>query len=311
MKIISGLEAITAEDRGASAVIGNFDGVHRGHQAVLDLARRDAPLGVVTFEPHPREVFAPDAPPFRLMRLEARADRLADLGVQRLFVIDFTKGFSSLTAEQFCADVIAGQLGLTHVVVGDDFRFGAKRAGDRAYLTKAGSRLGFDVTIADLVSDASEEVSSTAIRSALTDGRVADATRMLGHLHRIEGVVEHGEKRGRELGYPTANLSLDGLMPPKFGVYAVEVTVKDGAHAGKYQGVASLGVRPMFGVNKPNFETFIFDFSGDLYGARISVGLVEYQRPELKFDGLDTLITQMDTDQAQARKILSEFQVGA
>ena len=285
-------------------MIGNFDGVHRGHQAVLDLARRDAPLGVVTFEPHPREVFAPDAPPFRLMQLEARADRLADLGVQRLFVIDFTKGFSSLTAEQFCADVIAGQLGLTHVVVGDDFRFGAKRAGDRAYLTEAGSRLGFDVTIADLVSDASEEVSSTAIRSALTDGRVADATRMLGHLHRIEGVVEHGEKRGRELGYPTANLTLDGLMPPKFGVYAVEVTVKDGAHAGKYQGVASLGVRPMFGVNKPNFETFIFDFSGDLYGARISVGLVEYQRPELKFDGLDTLITQMDTDDCYQSRVL-------
>lgn len=307
MKIISGLEAITAEDKGASAVIGNFDGVHRGHQAVLDLARRDAPLAVVTFEPHPREVFAPDAPPFRLMRLEARADRLAALGVERLFVVDFTKEFSSLTAEGFCEDVIKEQLGLTHVVVGADFRFGAKRAGDQTYLTDAGARLGFDVTIADLVSDSSEEVSSTAIRKALTDGRVPDATRMLGHLHRIEGVVEHGEKRGRELGYPTANLSLDGLMPPKFGVYAVEVTVKDGVHAGKYKGVASLGVRPMFGVNKPNFETFIFDFSGDLYGTRISVGLVEYQRPEVKFDGLEALIAQMDADQAQARKILSEY----
>lgn len=311
MKIISGLEAITAEDKGASAVIGNFDGVHRGHQAVLDLARRDAPLAVVTFEPHPREVFAPDAPPFRLMRLEARADRLAALGVERLFVIDFTREFSSLTAEQFCKDVIKEQLGLTHVVVGADFRFGAKRAGDQTYLTDAGARLGFDVTIADLVSDSAEEVSSTAIRKALTEGRVPDATRMLGHLHRIEGVVEHGEKRGRKLGYPTANLSLDGLMPPKFGVYAVEVTVKDGAHAGKYQGVSSLGVRPMFGVNKPNFETFIFDFSGDLYGARISVGLVEYQRPEVKFDGLEALITQMDADQAQARRILSEYQSGA
>ena len=311
MKIISGLDAITAEDRGASAVIGNFDGVHRGHQAVLDLARRDAPLGVVTFEPHPREVFAPDAPPFRLMRLEARADRLASLGVDRMFVIDFTREFSSLTAEQFCADIVAGQLGLTHAVVGADFRFGAKRAGDGAYLSEAGARLGFDVTIADLVADASEEVSSTAIRKALTEGRVEDATRMLGHLHRIEGVVEHGEKRGRELGYPTANLSLNGLMPPKFGVYAVEVTVKDGPHAGQYQGVASLGVRPMFGENKPNFETFIFDFEGDLYGARLSVGLVSYQRPELKFDGLDALIAQMDQDQARAREILSEYRSGA
>lgn len=311
MKIISGLDAIKAEDKGASAVIGNFDGVHRGHQAVLDLARRDAPLGVVTFEPHPREVFAPDAPPFRLMGLQARADRLAELGVERMFVINFTKEFSSLTAEQFCADIIADKMGLTHVVVGDDFRFGAKRAGDRAYLTEAGARLGFDVTIADLVSDASEEVSSTAIRKALSEGRVPDVTRMLGHLHRIEGVVEHGEKRGRKLGYPTANLSLDGLMPPKFGVYAVEVTVKNGQHAGKYQGVASLGVRPMFGVNKPNFETFIFDFSGYLYGARISVGLVGFQRPELKFDGLDALVMQMDADQAQARKILSVYQSGA
>ncbi len=311
MKVISGLDAITAEDKGASAVIGNFDGVHRGHQAVLDLARGDAPLGVVTFEPHPREVFAPDAPPFRLMRLGARADRLATLGVERMFVIDFSKEFSSLTAEQFCADVIAGQLGLTHVVVGDDFRFGAKRAGDKAYLIEAGARLGFGVTIADLVADASEEVSSTAIRSALTDGRVPDATRMLGHLHRIEGVVEHGEKRGRTLGYPTANLSLDGLMPPRFGVYAVEVTVKDGQHAGDYQGVASLGVRPMFGVNKPNFETFIFDFSGDLYGERISVGLVAFQRPELKFDGLDSLITRMDADQSEARRRLAEHHAGA
>lgn len=308
MKIISGLDAIAAEDRGASAVIGNFDGVHRGHQAVLDLARRDAPLGVVTFEPHPREVFAPDAPPFRLMGLEARADRLAELGVERMFVIDFTREFASLTAEQFCADVIANQLGLTHAVVGDDFRFGAKRAGDKDYLIDAGARLGFDVTIADLVSDASEEISSTAIRKALAEGRISDTTRMLGHLHRIEGVVEHGEKRGRELGYPTANLSLDGLMPPKFGVYAVQVTVKDGPHAGQYQGVASLGVRPMFGENRPNFETFLFDFTGDLYGARLSVGLVAYQRPELKFDGLEALIAQMNEDQVQARKILSEYQ---
>ena len=310
MKIISGLDSLEAEDRGASAVIGNFDGVHRGHQAVLDLARRDARLGVVTFEPHPREVFAPDAPPFRLMTLQARADRLAELGVEKLFVIEFNKDFSSLTAEEFCADVIVGKFGLSHVVVGADFRFGAKRLGDTDYLIDAGRRLGFDVTIANLVNDASEEISSTAIRAALSEGRVADATRMLGHLHRIEGVVEHGEKRGRELGYPTANLSLDGLMPPKFGVYAVEITVKEGPHNGRYNGVASLGVRPMFGVNKPNFETNIFDFCGDLYGARISVGLVAYQRPEVKFEGVEALIAQMDKDKAEARQILKAHQAG-
>ena len=306
MKIIRGLEAVAQADHGASAAIGNFDGVHRGHQAVLDLARRDnAPLGVVTFEPHPREVFAPDAPPFRLMGLQARADRLSELGVERMFVIEFNRDFAGLSAEAFCADVLKGQLGLSHVVTGADFRFGAKRSGDTAFLKDAGARLGFDVTIADLVAEGTEEVSSTAIRAALSEGRIADATQMLGHLHRIEGVIEHGEKRGRELGFPTANMSLDGLMPPKYGVYAVRVQIKDGAHAGQYDGVASLGVRPMFGVNKPNLETYIFDFKGDLYGAHASVGLVAYQRPELKFDGLDALIAQMNKDEAEARRILA------
>lgn len=306
MKIIKGLDAATAADHGASAAIGNFDGVHRGHQAVLDLARRDdAPLGVVTFEPHPREVFAPDAPPFRLMGLQARADRLAELGVERMFVIEFDRDFASLTAEAFCKDVLKDRLGLTHVVTGADFRFGAKRAGDTEYLRDAGRRLGFDVTIADLVAEGTEEISSTAIRAALTEGRIADATQMLGHLHRIEGVVEHGEKRGRELGYPTANMSLTGLMPPKFGVYAVRVLIKDGPHKGQYDGVASLGVRPMFGENKPNLETYLFDFEGDLYGAHASVGLVAYQRPELKFDGLDALVKQMNADEAEARRILA------
>ncbi|MEL6794122.1 MAG: bifunctional riboflavin kinase/FAD synthetase [Pseudomonadota bacterium] len=311
MRIIEGLDAVREDDRGASAAIGNFDGVHRGHQAVLDLARRDdAPLGVVTFEPHPREVFAPDAPPFRLMRIGARADRLEELGVERLFVIPFAREFSSLTAEEFCADVIVGKLGLTHVVVGADFRFGAKRAGDVDYLKEAGARLGFDVTIADLIADPETEISSTAIRAALAEGRVEDATRILGHLHRIEGEVEHGEKRGREFGFPTINQSLDGLMTPRFGVYAVEVHVKDGPHAGDYRGVASLGVRPMFGENKPNLETYIFDFDGDLYGARVSVGLVKFQRPELKFDGVDALIAQMNEDKAEARRILADMSGG-
>ncbi|MEX2518766.1 MAG: bifunctional riboflavin kinase/FAD synthetase [Paracoccaceae bacterium] len=305
MRIIEGLDAVREQDRGAAAAIGNFDGVHRGHQAVLDLARGKGPLGVVTFEPHPREVFLPDAPPFRLMRLGARADRLAALGVERLFVIRFDRDFAALTAEAFCADILAGQLGLSHVVVGSDFRFGAKRSGDTAYLSEAGAWLGFGVTLAELIGAGGEGISSTAIRAALTEGRVEDATRMLGHLHRIEGVVEHGAKRGRELGYPTINQSLDGLMPPRFGVYAVRVEVKDGPHAGAYDGVASLGVRPMFGENRPNLETYIFNFSGDLYGARVSTGLVSWQRPELKFDGLEALMQEMKRDEAEARRRLA------
>lgn len=306
MRIIEGLESVREQDRGASVAIGNFDGVHRGHQAVLDLARGKGPLGVVTFEPHPREVFQPDAPPFRLMRLGARADRLAALGVERLFVIRFDRDFAALTAEAFCEDILAGQLGLSHVVVGSDFRFGAKRSGDTAFLSEAGARLGFGVTLADLIAAGGEGISSTAIRAALTEGRVEDATRMLGHLHRIEGVVEHGAKRGRDLGYPTINQSLDGLMPPRFGVYAVRVEVKDGPHAGAYDGVASLGVRPMFGENRPNLETYIFNFAGDLYGARVSTGLVSWQRPELEFDGLEALMAEMKRDEAEARRRLTK-----
>ena len=157
-----------------------------------------------------------------------------------------------------------------------------------------------------MVTESWAEVSSTAIREALSEGRTEDATAMLGHLHRIEGVVEHGEKRGRTLGFPTINQSLDGLMIPRHGVYAVKVHVKDGAHEGDYAGVASLGVRPMFGDNRPNLETYIFDFSGDLYGARVSVGLVKFLRPELKFDSVEALVERMNEDKAEARRILGE-----
>jgi riboflavin kinase/FMN adenylyltransferase len=166
--------------------------------------------------------------------------------------------------------------------------------------------MGFGVTIAPLLENTSGQVSSTSIRQALGDGRPHDAAAQLGHWHRIEGPVVGGEQRGRELGYPTANMSMDGLHLPKFGVYAVLVDVQDGPHAGSYHGAASLGVRPMFGVNTANLETFIFDFSGDLYGATLSVGLVEFLRPELKFDTLQELITQMDADCLQARSILSK-----
>ncbi|SFI98637.1 bifunctional riboflavin kinase/FAD synthetase [Jannaschia pohangensis] len=303
MRIFRDHRHIPADARGASAAVGNFDGVHLGHQHVLDRARRDGvPLAVVTFEPHPREVFAPDAPPFRLTSPEARANRLAKLGVDLLFELPFDR-IMPLTAEAFMADVLAGGLGLSHVVTGADFRFGKGRAGDVATLRDGGARLGFDVSTADLLGG-SEPVSSTAIRTALTEGRPGDARAMLGHWHRIEGPVLHGEKRGRDLGYPTANQSVDGLHLPRLGVYAVFVDVLSGPHAGTYHGVASLGVRPMFGENTPNLETFLFDFTGDLYGTPISTALVEFLRPEMTFDGLPGLIAQMDDDSARARAIL-------
>ena len=179
------------------------------------------------------------------------------------------------------------------------------RAGSGADLQKFGAEFGFGVTLVELVETGGREVSSTNIRAALADGKPRDAAEMLGHWHRIDGPVIHGEKRGRELGFPTANMSIDSLHPPKFGVYAVKVDVLNGPHTGSYDGAASLGVRPMFGENRANLETVLFDFDGDLYGAQLSVALVDYLRPELKFDGLDALIAQMNADCDQARNILS------
>jgi riboflavin kinase/FMN adenylyltransferase len=310
MRIIRDYHYVEAEDRGASAAIGNFDGVHIGHQSVIALARSagdkiDAPLGVMTFEPHPRQYFAPQTPSFRLMSAEARASRLAKLGVERLYELNFNAALSALTPREFAQQVIADGLGLRHIVVGADFCFGKNRAGTVTLLQKYGAKMGFGVTIAPLLENTAGQVSSTSIRQALGAGHPREAALQLGHWHHIEGPVIGGEQRGRELGYPTANMSIDGLHPPKFGVYAVLVEVQDGPHAGSYHGAASLGVRPMFGVNTANLETFIFDFSGDLYGATLSVALVDFLRSELKFAELEPLITQMAADCASARSILA------
>ncbi|MEM1350866.1 MAG: riboflavin kinase, partial [Pseudomonadota bacterium] len=205
----------------------------------------------------------------------------------------------------FAERVIRDGFGLRHVIVGADFCFGKARSGTADDLASFGAAMGFGVTIAPLMAHSETTVSSTAIRRALSDGKPRDAAAMLGHWHRIEGPVISGEQRGRELGYPTANMSIEGLHPPAYGVYAVLVDVLEGAHAGSYHGVASLGVRPMFGENRPNLETFLFDFSGDLYGTALSVGLVEHLRPEEKFDSLDALITQMNADSARARACLA------
>ncbi len=306
MRTVRDHQYVRPQDRGASVAIGNFDGVHLGHQHVIDLARRDdSPLGILTFEPHPREFFARDASPFRLMNAEAKANRLEKLGVDILYELPFNRALSELEAEAFARDILSEGLGLTHVVVGADFCFGKGRIGTAKGLVEFGKRCGFDVTIAELLAGQSGAVSSTAIRTALSEGLPRDAAKMLGHWHRIEGPVIHGEKRGRQLGYPTANMSLEGLHVPRLGVYAVLVDVLDGPHAGSYNGVASLGVRPMFNGEEPNLETFLFDFTGDLYGAEMSVALIDFLRPEAKFDGLDALIAQMDNDSAQARAILA------
>ena len=310
MRILRDHSFATEADRGASAAIGNFDGVHLGHRAVIEIAREKgaamgAPLGVLTFEPHPREFFAPDGPPFRLMSAEARAHRLEKLGVERLYELTFNAAMAARSPRAFAQEVLADALGLAHVVVGADFCFGKGRAGTAAMLAAFGAEMGFGVTIAQLVEGTGGQVSSTAIRQALSEGRPRDAAAMLGHWHRIEGPVVGGAQRGRRLGYPTANMSIAGLPPPRFGVYAVLVDVLDGPHKGHYHGAASLGVRPMFGGEAPNLETFLFDFSGDLYGAHLSVGLVDYLRPEETFPSLEAFIAQMDADCARARQLLA------
>ena len=291
--------------------MGNFDGVHLGHQSVLALARTaaasiSAPLGAVTFEPHPRRLFQPDAPAFRLMSADTKANQFETLNLDHLYEIPFNFDLAGLPAETFIKDVLSDGLGIKHLVVGADFKFGKGRTGDVDMLSALGPQYGFETTIAPLVNDAAGEFSSTAIRAALTEGRTADATRMLGHWHRIEGVVEKGFQRGREMGFPTANIPLTDLHLPKYGVYAVMVDVLDGPHKGSYHGAASLGDRPTFADNDiPNLEVFLFDFSGDIYGATLSTALVEYLRPELKFDGMDSLIIAMNADCDDARKILS------
>ena len=308
MRIHHDWKGLPPEARGATVAMGNFDGVHLGHRSVIDAARAaiDAPLGVITFEPHPREFFAPEGhPPFRLMNAESRANRLARLGVDHLYELPFDAVLAGLAPEDFAREVLVRGLGVRHVTVGADFCFGCKRAGNVQTLLDLGRDLGFGVTIAPLIGDGEVEYSSTAVRQALAEGRALDAERMLGHWHRIDGAVLHGDKRGRDLGYPTANMAVDGLHLPALGVYAVLVDVLTGPERGSYKGVASLGVRPMFDGKRPNLEAHIFDFSGDLYGEHLSVALVEYLRPEARFDSLQALIDQMDRDSALARAILA------
>ncbi|MEO1721482.1 MAG: bifunctional riboflavin kinase/FAD synthetase [Pseudomonadota bacterium] len=292
---------------GATAALGNLDGVHRGHQALIAAARTarpTAPLTAITFEPHPRQLFQPDAPPFRLTSPDERARLLALSGVERLAVLPFDRALSSMSPARFARDVLAGGLGVAHLTIGADFRFGRGRAGDAAMLRQLGQTLGFEVTVLPLVGDETGDYSSTAAREAIRRGAMEDAAAILGRPHAVTGPVVRGDQRGRHLGYPTANLAFDDQLVPSFGVYAARVQVLEGPYGGRYDGVASIGERPTFGVNAPNFEVHLFDFAGDLYGTPIVVELVAFLRPELAYEGPEALIAQMDRDSEEARAIL-------
>ena len=295
MRIIRDYTYVSDADKGAAAAIGNFDGVHLGHQSVIDLTRREgtrigAPLGIMTFEPHPRQYFAPEAPPFRLMGAKARAHRLEKLGVATALRAQLQLRPLPASAPRNSPGTSSSMGSALRHVRGRGrflFRQGAV-PGRPAIFRGFGAEMGFGVTIAELLHGDQGEVSSTAIRNALSEGRPRDAAAMLGHWHRIEGSVVGGDQRGRVLGYPTANMSIDGLHPPKFGVYAVLADVLEGPHKGSYLGAASMGVRPMFGENKPNLETFLCSiFPAISTAPPLSIGLVEYLRPEETFDSLD------------------------
>ncbi len=293
------------EARGGAVALGNFDGVHLGHAQLIHAAhaaRPDAPLAVLTFEPHPRELFRPDDPPFHLTLPPARAALLAGLGVRHVYELPFDRAFSEMEAEAFVAEVLHAGLGARHLVCGADFAFGHRRGGDVAFLAARAEALEIGLTIVPPLTDEAGPLSSSRIRRLLQDGYPERAALLLGRHWAIEGVVAHGDKRGRTLGFPTANVALGRHLEPARGVYAVRVTTPDGE---VHDGVANIGRRPTVNAGlESRLEVNLFDFAGDLYGATISVALLAFLRAERKFDGLDELRAQIAADSAEARRLL-------
>jgi len=293
--------------RGAVIALGNFDGFHRGHQAVVAHARAIAqaearPLIVATFSPHPSRIFRPDTPFFRLTTLDQRERLFATAGADAILVFTFDRAMAAVSADDFITDWLVARFGAAVVVTGQDFTFGSGRSGDIALLRTRGVQLGLRAEAVGAVSDAEGPISSSRIRDALQNGDCETATRLMTRPFAIEGVVEHGDKLGRSIGYPTANIPFDRYLRPRFGIYAVRGHMPDGRVVG---GAANLGIRPTFDPPKELFEPHFFDFSGDLYGHTIEVDLIHYIRPEAKFDSLDALVAQIEADCTEAKRILA------
>jgi riboflavin kinase/FMN adenylyltransferase len=319
MRLHRHTDNLPAAARGGVVAVGNFDGVHRGHQAVIgDAVRRahaaGAPAQVLTFEPHPRRFFKPDTPPFQLTRLRTKARVLAGLGVDDLFVLRFNRDMSGYTAEVFIDRFLVRDLQARHVIVGYDFVFGKDRRGNPELLRErlAANSIGITimapVTAAELaavdVDPESAVISSTGVRDAMRAGDPAAAARLLGRPFEIEARVQRGEARGRQLGFPTANLWLGDYLRPALGVYAVRAGIDEGPEC--HRGVANLGLRPTFGgVAEPRLEVHLFDFDGDLYGRRLRVELVQFLRPERKFPDVAALREQIAHDATAARTVLA------
>ena len=323
MRILRHFADIPPGLRGAVVAIGNFDGVHLGHRALIGEAAAQAralgaPLAVLSFEPHPQEYFRAlhadgagagnGVECFRLTPFRVKARLLAELGVDALFALPFDADMARRSPQEFVQTVLLDGLGISGAVVGHDFEFGKDRAGNLAALSYMGEMEGFSVTAFDTVTASGDEkISSTLIRQLLKAAKPEEAARLLGHWWAVEARVEHGDARGRTMGFPTANMHLGHCLAPAFGVYAVRVSILDNDKVvSRHDGVANFGIRPMYQVNVPLMETHLFDFDGDLYGKYLSVELVRWIRAEAKFPNLEALIAQIAADAAKAREILAK-----
>lgn len=302
MQLIRGIHNITPQVRGCVLTIGNFDGVHLGHQEVLNGLKNKAkslclPSTVMTFEPQPQELFNGDKAPARLSRLREKLSLLGDYDIERLLCVRFDAKFSAMTAQDFIEQLLVKKLGVKFLVVGDDFRFGHKRIGDFEMLKRAGQEYGFEVISTQSLKVSKARVSSTLIRAQLAEGNIENATQMLGHPFVISGRVRHGQKLGRTIGFPTANIALDRKVSPVQGVFAVEVKLN-----GKtYQGVANIGQRPTVNGTRIQLEIHLFEFQGDIYGQCLDTHVLHKIRSEIKFDSFELLKEQIKRDVIQAK----------
>ncbi|MSP52033.1 MAG: bifunctional riboflavin kinase/FAD synthetase [Alphaproteobacteria bacterium] len=311
MRLVRYFAQTPADVKGAVVAIGNFDGLHRGHQALIAQARAIAaqagvPLGVLTFEPHPRSVFQKGAPPFRLTPLRRKVRLLAQLGVEIVAAVPFTLAFAAKPAAEFVREVLVDALGVRHCVVGYDFAFGHRRTGNPEVLAHLGREHGFDVTVVAPQSDGGEPFAASRIRDFLVQGKVTDATVELGRYWEVDGHVRGGDRRGRALGFPTANLTMGAFLRPEFGIYAVRAGLRNDGSTTWYDAVAYLGQRPTFEGDDVLLEVHLLDFDGEIYGQRLRVAFVDFVRPDKKFDGSAPLVEQIRSDCAAARRLLAE-----
>jgi riboflavin kinase/FMN adenylyltransferase len=307
LRIVHGWKGLSAADRGAAVALGNFDGVHLGHRQVIAGAveagrRLGAPVGVISFDPHPRRLFQPDEPAFRLMTTDQQARVLETMGVDRFYVLPFDFEMANFSDRDFALKVLHEGLGVRHVAVGFDISFGKGRTGSPELMTAYGEEMGFSVSVAEAVGEGAEKYSSTGVREALREGRPQDAAAILGQPFAIEGVVRRGKQLGRTLGFPTANVFMADYVAPRKGVYATRTRLSDGRVV---PGVANIGNNPTTGEVETRLEVWLFGFDEDLYGQVIETSLIAFLRPEEKFDSIETMVDQIRVDEQRARDILS------